>query len=36
MGELFAKGDGFFREEAKKFTDPEYFSLPVRWMMQFV
>lgn len=30
MGELFAEGDGFFREEAKKFTGPEYFPLPVR------
>ena len=30
MGRLFAEGDGFFREEAKKFTGPEYFSLPMR------
>lgn len=36
MGELFAEGDGFFREEAKKFTGPEYFSLPMRLIMQFV
>lgn len=36
MGELFAEGDGFFREEAKKFTGPEYFSLPMRLMLQFV
>jgi len=36
MGALFAEGDGFFREEAKKFTGPEYFSLPMRLMMQFV
>lgn len=36
MGELFAEGDGFFREEAKKFTGPEYFSLPMRLLMQFV
>lgn len=35
MGELFAEGDGFFREEAKKFTGPEYFSLPMRLLMQF-
>lgn len=35
MGELFAEGDGFFREEAKKFTGPEYFSMPVRLIMQF-
>ncbi len=36
MGELFADGDGFFCEEAKKFTGPEYFSLPMRLIMQFV
>lgn len=36
MGELFAEGDGFFREEAKKFTGPEYYPLPVRMMMQFI
>lgn len=36
MGELFAEGDGFFREEAKKFAGPEYFSLPMRLLMQFV
>ena len=30
MGKLFAEGDGFLREEAKKFTGPEYFSLPMR------
>ncbi len=36
MGELFAEGDGFFREEAKRFTGPEYLSLPMRLMMQFV
>lgn len=35
MGELFAEGDGFFRKEAKKFTGPEYFSLPMRLLMQF-
>ncbi len=35
MGELFAEGDGFFREEAKKFTGPEYLSLPMRLLMQF-
>lgn len=33
MGELFAEGDGFFREEAKKFAGPEYFPLPMRLMM---
>lgn len=36
MGALFAGGDGFFREEAKKFTGPEYFSLPMRLTLQFV
>jgi hypothetical protein len=33
MGELFAEGDGFFCEEAKKFTGPEYFSLPMRLLI---
>ena len=28
MGRLFAEGEGFFREEAKKFTGPEYFRFP--------
>lgn len=36
MGKLFAEGDGFFREEAKKFTGPEYFSLPMRLMMGLI
>lgn len=36
MGALFAQGDGFFREEAKEFTGPEYFSLPMRLIMQVV
>lgn len=36
MGKLFADGDGFFREEAKKFTGPEYLSLPMRLIMQLV
>lgn len=36
MGELFTEGDGFLREEAKKFTGPEYFPLPVRLIMQLV
>lgn len=36
MGELFAEGDGFLREEAKRFTGPEYFSLPIRLIMQIV
>jgi len=30
MGALFAEGRGFEREEARKFTGPEYFSLPMR------
>lgn len=30
MGKLFAGGEGFFREEAKKFTGPEFFPLPAR------
>ena len=36
MGALFAEGNGFLQEEAKKFTGPEYLSLPMRLMMQFV
>ena len=36
MGELFAEGGGFFREEAKKFTGPEYFSLPMRLMIGLI
>lgn len=36
MGKLFAEGDGFFREEAKKFTGPEYFSLPMRLMIGLI
>lgn len=36
MGKLFAEGDGFFREEAKKFTGPEYFPLPMRLMMGLI
>lgn len=36
MGALFAEGDGFFREEAKRFTGPEYLPLPMRLIMQFV
>lgn len=36
MGALFTQGDGFFREEAKEFTGPEYFSLPMRLIMQVV
>ena len=36
MGELFAEGDGFSREEAKKFTGPEFLPLPMRFLMQLV
>lgn len=36
MGALFAEGDGFLREEARAFTGPEYFSLPVRLVMSLV
>ena len=36
MGRLFAEGDGFSREEAKKFTGPEYLPLPTRLMMGVV
>ena len=36
MGKLFAEGDGFLREEAKKFTGPEYFPLPIRLMMGLI
>ncbi len=36
MGKLFAEGDGFFREEAQKFTGPEYFSLPVRLIVGLI
>ncbi len=36
MGKLFAEGDGFLCEEAKKFTGPEYFSLPMRLMIGLI
>lgn len=36
MGKLFAEGDGFLCEEAKKFTGPEYFPLPIRLMMGLI
>lgn len=36
MGEVFAEGDGFFRKEAKEFTGPEIFPLPVRLFLQIV
>ena len=34
MGAVFAQGEGFFQEEAKKFTGPEVFSAPVRLLLQ--
>lgn len=36
MGGLFTEEDGFFRKEAKDFTGPEYFSLPLRLLLQLV
>lgn len=36
MGRLFAEGEGFFREEAKKFTGPEYFPLPARLLIGLI
>lgn len=36
MGRLFAEGEGFFREEAKKFTGPEYFPLPMRLLVGLI
>ncbi len=36
MGKLFAEGDGFFHEEAKKFTGPEYLPLPMRLVMGLI
>lgn len=36
MGRLFAEGEGFFREEAKKFTGPEYFPLPMRLLIGLI
>lgn len=36
MGRLFAEGDGFFRDEAKKFTGPEYLPLPARMLMGLI
>ncbi len=36
MGRLFAEGDGFLREEAKKFTGLEYFPLPIRLLMGLI
>lgn len=34
MGAVFAEGDGFLRKEAKEFTGPEFFPLPVRLLLQ--
>ena len=36
MGELSTKGDGFFGGDAKKFTGPEYYPLPVRLLMGLI
>lgn len=36
MGRSFAKGNGFFTEEAAAFAGPEYFSLPMRLMLQIM
>ncbi len=36
MGALFAEGDGFLRAEAKAFTGPELFPLPIRLMLNVI
>jgi len=36
MGKLFIRKQGFFSEEAKKFSGPEYFSLPLRMFLQII
>ena len=36
MGKTFASGNGFFSEAVKKFAGPEYFSLPIRLMLQLM
>lgn len=33
MGRLFAEGNGFFGEETRKFTGPEYLSAPARLLV---
>lgn len=36
MGAVFTEGDGFLRKEAKEFTGPEIFPLPIRLLLQIV
>lgn len=36
MGKTFASGNGFFSETVQKFAGPEYFSLPIRLMLQLM
>ena len=36
MGKVFVKENGFFSEEAKRFSGPEYFPLPIRLLYQFL
>lgn len=36
MGKVFVKENGFFSEEARSFSGPEYFSLPIRILLQIL
>lgn len=36
MGKVFVTGNGFTSEAVKKFSGPEYFSLPMRIMLQLM
>lgn len=36
MGKIFASGNAFFSETVRKFAGPEYFSLPIRLMLQLM
>lgn len=36
MGKAFASGNGFFSEAVRKFAGPEYFSPPIRLMLQLM
>lgn len=36
MGKVFVRKQGFFSEETKKFSGPEYFSLPLRMFLQVI
>lgn len=36
MGKAFVTENGFFSEAAKKFAGPEYFSLPIRLLLQLM